>query len=137
MLGWMDSPEARREMEHVYDWLERCLLWMIVTGGIFVAVAIALYGLYGHPSGVPVWVGVLISSVIGLPSLSMLLLAYVYLVRAARARRRDIKAGWVVYTNRVAEWVDYHGIGVGLAVVAIILGAAIWLAGHGVKIGRS
>jgi hypothetical protein len=87
-----------------------------------------------------VWIGVLVTSLVGLPCLSMLVVACVHWVRAARARRRDIKAGFVVYTNRFSAWVDYHGIGVGLALVAILLAVGVWLlsylAGHGVKLGR-
>jgi hypothetical protein len=139
-LGWLDSPEASREMEFVYRWLQRARLWTIVTGGAFAVVVIALYGPYGQPSGVPVWIGVLVTSLVGLPCLSMLVVACVHWVRAARARRRDIKAGFVVYTNRFSAWVDYHGIGVGLALVAILLAVGVWLlsylAGHGVKLGR-
>jgi hypothetical protein len=136
VLGWFDSPEAKREMEFVYRWLLRALLWTIVTGGVFVVVAFMLYGADGPPSGVPVWIVVLVSGAIGLPGLAMLVVAYVYLVRAARARRRDIKAGWVVHTNRFAAWADYHGIAVGLAVVAIVVAVSIWLVNHAVKIGR-
>jgi len=61
---------------------------MVVTGGVFAVVAIVPFGPYGQPSGVPAWIVVLITGVIGLPSLSMLILAYVYWVRGARARRR-------------------------------------------------
>jgi hypothetical protein len=123
-------------MEFVYRWLQRARLWTIVTGGIFAAIAIAFYGPFGHPSGVPAWIIGLIVGVIGLPSLSMLMVGCVYWVRAGRARRRDIKAGRVFYTNRVSAWIDYHGIAVGVAVVAIILAIAMWLASHDVKIGR-
>ena len=136
-LGWLDSPEAHREIVHVYDWLERCLLWTIVSGGIVAVVAIALYGPYGHPTGVPAWIVALITGVVGLPGLSMLGVAYVYFVRAARARRRDIEARVVVHTNRFAEWVDSHGVAAGLTVVAIIVAVSIWLASHGVKLGRA
>jgi hypothetical protein len=132
MLGWSDSSEAKREMQFVYRWLLRAQLWTIVTGCIVVAVALAL----GHPSGVPAWIVVLITGFVGLPSVSMLVVACVYLVRAARARRRDIKAGWVVHTNRLAEWIDSHGIAAGLAVVAILVALTLWLASHGVKLGR-
>jgi hypothetical protein len=71
-----------------------------------------------------------------LPCLSMLIVGCVYWVRAGRALRRDINAGRVFYTNRVSAWIDYHGIAVGLGVVAIILAIAMWLASHDVKIGR-
>jgi hypothetical protein len=136
MLGLSDSPEARREIDGVYRWLLRALSWTIVTGGIFAAVAFALYGPYGQPSGVPAWIVILISGAVGLPGVAMLVVAAVYLVRAGRARQRDIKAGWVVHTNRFAAWADYHGIAVGLAVVAIVVAVTIWLSNHGVKLGR-
>jgi len=131
MLAWFDSPEAKREMVHVYQWIVRCYLWTIVTGSV-VAVVVAL----GHPNGVPAWIVVLITGVVGVPSASMLVVACVYLGRAARARRRDINAGLVVHTNRFSAWVDYHGIAVGLAVVAVLVAVTLWLASHGVKVGR-
>jgi len=77
-------------MEIVYRWFQRARLWAIVTGGIFAAVAIGLYGPDGHPSGVPAWMVGSVVGVIGLPSLSMLVVGCVYLARSrCRHRRRS------------------------------------------------
>ena len=96
---------------------------MIVTGLAFAIVFVLPYLPDRRPSGVPWWLVALIVAFIGLPAFTMSGIAGRHALRANRARRREIVDGKVTYTNQVLRWVDYHGIGVAIAIVvtAVVL----------------
>jgi hypothetical protein len=132
MMWSTGNLESRREFDRYYTWALRARLWAIVAGGGCAAVFILLYGPGRLPESVhiPVWLGGGIVAVIGVPFFAMLAVAFVHLVRADQARRREAKEGQVTYTNWVARWIDTHGVLLGLAVVALVVAASTWLTLH-------
>jgi hypothetical protein len=123
---------SRREFDACYTWGQRGGLWVIATGGVFAIAAILLWGPGPLPESVniPVWVGVTLVAFIGVPGFSMLGVAFVHLVKADRARRREAREGQVLYANRVEQWINTHGLAIGLAIVAVAVAASVWWTLH-------
>ena len=117
-----------RETDAYVTWAGRAFLWLVVFAGGFVVAAIVLWGPGPLPKSVhfPIWVGASIVAVISLPSLAMLGLAWVHLIRADRARRREARDGRRVYTGPVARWFDTRGFALGLAISGLAVAVSIW-----------
>jgi hypothetical protein len=124
----MSNLQSRREFDAYYTWTLRARLWVIVTGGGCALVFVILYGLGPLPATVhvPIWLGVSIVAVIGLPFLYLLGAALVHLLRACQAVRRDANDAQVFYPSRSAHWVYAHGLLLGLVVVGLGVAASIW-----------
>lgn len=120
-------------MDAYYRWAQRSVLWMLATAGLLILILIVLWGPNGGrpPDGlIPWWLEALTIAFIILPSLGMLVVAFVHVLRSQRARRREANDSQVMYTNPVARWVDFHGIGVGVTVVAVVLALCLWWTLH-------
>lgn len=132
MMRLTGRLQSRREFDGYYSWALRARLWVIVTGGGCAVVFVLLYGLGPLPESVhvPIWLGVSIVAVIGVPFFYLIGVAFVHLVRADRARRREARDGHVFYANRIAQWVYTHGLAIGLAVVGLVVAASAWWALH-------
>jgi hypothetical protein len=116
-------------MDAYYRWAQRSRLWVLATAGLLIVILVVLWGPNGgHPPDglIPWWLWALTIAFIFLPSLGMLVVAFAHVLRSQRARRREATDGQVVYTNSVARWVDLHGIGVGMTVVAVVLAGCLW-----------
>jgi hypothetical protein len=124
--------ESRREFDAFYTWGQRGGLWVIATGGGFAITALVLWGPGPLPESVnfPVWLGASLVTFITVPGLSMLGVAFVHLVKANRARRREARDGQVVYRNRVARWIDMNGLAIGLAISGFAVAVSIWWTLH-------
>jgi hypothetical protein len=120
--------ESRREFDAFYTWGQRGGLWVIATGGIFAITALFLWGPGPLPGNVnfPWWLVASLVTFITVPGLSMLGVAFVHLVKADRARRREAREGLVLYRKRVARWVDMHGLAIGLAISGLAVAISIW-----------
>ena len=117
-----------REEDAYLTWGGRALLWLVVFAGGFLVADILLWGPGPLPKSVniPIWVGAAIVAVIGVPPVAMLGVAWVHLIRADIARRREARDGRRVYTGPIARWFDMHGFALGLAIVGVIVSACIW-----------
>jgi hypothetical protein len=124
--------QSRREFDAFYTWGQRGGLWVIATGGVFIMAAVFLWGTGPLPENVnfPVWLGASLVTFIIVPGLSMLGVAFLHLVKADRARRREAREGQVLYRNRVARWIDIHGLAIGLAINGLAVAVSIWWTLH-------
>lgn len=124
--------QSRREFDAFYTWGQRSGLWVIATGVVFAITALVLWGPGPLPQNVnfPVWLGASLVTFIIVPGLSMLGVAFVHLVKADRARRREAREGQVLYRNRVARWIDTHGLAIGLAISGLAVAVSILWALH-------
>jgi hypothetical protein len=129
MMRWSGDLESFREMAAYRTWATRARLWVLVSAGPIVVFLVLRYGLGRLPDDVqvPWWVTVSIVAFIGLPAFCLLGAAFVHVVRANRARRREANIGEVVYANRVVAWIDTHGLLVaGVFVGLVLVGCAVW-----------
>jgi hypothetical protein len=124
--------QSRREFDAFYTWGQRSGLWVIATGSVFAMAAAFLWGTGPLPENVnfPVWLGASLVTFIIVPGLSMLAVAFVHLVKADRARRREAREGQVLYRNRVARWTDTHGLAIGLAISGLAVAVSVWWTLH-------
>ena len=127
LTRWSGQSESWREYDLFVRWGGRARLWAIATGLPVVAVLFILYGPDRRPSGEPWWIPTSVVAFICLPALTMVGIALRHLLRYGRARRREIDEGEVTHKNRIAAWVDYHGIGLGIAIVALVVALSAWL----------
>jgi len=120
--------ESLRELDAYGTWAGRAFLWLMVFAGGFAVASLLLWGPGPLPKSVhiPIWLGASITAVIGVPSLSMMGVAWVHLIKADRARRREARNGRRVYTGPVARWFDMHGFVVGLVIAGLIVAACFW-----------
>jgi hypothetical protein len=120
--------QSRREFDAFYTWGQRGGLWVIATGGVFAITALFLLGPGPLPENVhfPWWLVASLVTLIIVPGLSMLGVAFVHLVKADRARRREAREGQVLYTNRATRWIDTHALAIGLAISGLAVAVSIW-----------
>ena|ERR1700674_1942590 len=122
------NPQILHEMDAYVTWAGRAFLWLMVFAGGFAVAALLLWGPGPLPKSVhfPIWLGASITAVVGVPPLFMMGVAWMHLIRADIARRREARSGRRVYTGPVDRWFDMHGFVVGLVIAGLIVAACFW-----------